>query len=295
MSASAEICVYEPVKKPIIVPTYPNGLNIYRNATFLARVVQPTNIINETGFHFINNPYGAFNITSSGGIVYVSRPELLARVPASSIKLEIAWKSVYQQINVHLLDADTFCSQNTSTVSCEAFTTRSSCKQSCGIGSRNSHCSWRSLNAKSEFKVCVADKKFCPNRKCDPLEQLGLELGHSICQYDCGAVTTVSLITMESTDIADSSCPCELNKDDLCFCEATTEAPETSSEQRETTNSDSSILNSVPSNQFKCGALCIFLYMTIMISLVVASIIGYTVVHNIKSPTSIEQITQTTN
>lgn len=184
----------------------------------MARVTQPLTNTEEGGFVLTLNPFNAFNITATGGIIYVVQPNFLAQaLPASIIKLEVSWKEHRRIINITLKHDTTRCNDLSERNEdfCARHENQISCESSCGVGSPNSRCQWRSHQGfellSNTFATCVSDLSFCSDSRCDPLEHLGSLFNYQICPQDCSQ-QVFGNVNSKSMGISSSS------KSNICTC-----------------------------------------------------------------------------
>lgn len=254
------------------VSLYPNVVEVYQSASFMARVTAPLTDPGKARFTLTSDQLGLFNITQQGGIIFVMRRDLLVEAhPTSKITIEVDWKEHRQQIVVTLKPEDVSCSEDGDNF-CARHDNQDNCEASCGVGSRNSRCKWRphqgsDLFSKT-FATCVPDLEFCSDQICDALELLGSSFNVHICPQDCSRQVFGNVNT-RAVGISSSSkgnvCTC----DDLeaCFCGPTVRneiistimelktTDETSTEASMTTTVISSTHDDLDEN--KCGPVCV--------------------------------------
>lgn len=206
---------------------YPDEVQLSQSASRFARVAQPLTDTTEVEFTLTANPFGAFDITPTGGIIFIMRPNVLAQaLPASTIKIEVTWKQHRQQINVFLKPETTQCSNSTANPTedfCARHDNQESCQSSCGIGAGNGRCKWRQHEGfeliSKVFSTCVPDLNFCSNQECDPLESLASSLNYLVCPQDCSRQVFGNLNT-NAVGISGSSksnvCTCDEFEDCVC-------------------------------------------------------------------------------
>ncbi|KAG4073758.1 hypothetical protein HA402_000982 [Bradysia odoriphaga] len=158
---------------------YPAQVTINRKFAFMARVAQP-NISGPIKPIFnISDDSGAFGITKIGGIIYVSNVSAIQSTIPSRMRIEIVVADLRKDANV-CRPTEISCSENDN---------KKACLDSCSVGTQGEGCQWRSSNATvvltTKYTTCSPNITTCPDATCDPLEQLGEQLGHLICPQDC--------------------------------------------------------------------------------------------------------------
>jgi hypothetical protein len=73
---------------------------------------------------------------------------------------------------------------------CSVHITEQNCTSYCGDGSITGFCQWRQSNDEpnklsANYSTCSYDLVYCPDKKCDPLEELAHKNGWYICPQDC--------------------------------------------------------------------------------------------------------------
>ncbi|XP_014298126.1 proto-oncogene tyrosine-protein kinase receptor Ret isoform X1 [Microplitis demolitor] len=188
-----------PPKKPI---SFPSSVTISRHSLQYFRVTQPYfKPPSKFNFSILNSKI--FNVTTKGGIVYVTNSSLL-QAASSKTSLTIQWNTPGHKLftasltlyimNTSTVLVNTSCANQTTAIhSCANAMTRKSCESQCGIGggslsnSTTSECIWRSNNAVNSammterYETCTADLVHCPDNICDELEHLDPR----ICPQDC--------------------------------------------------------------------------------------------------------------
>lgn len=214
---TSDICVVGVQEtNEVIDKLYPDEVFLLKSASRFARVAQPLQDTTEAGFMLSTNPFGALNITPTGGIIYVEKPGILAAAhPASSIKLEVTWKEHQkQQIDVIIQPENNQC-RNVKDI-CARHDNQADCESSCGIGSSDGSCKWRAHQGfelmSKIFSTCVPDLKFCSNEFCDQLEMMGSSLSQHICPQDC----TKNVIGSANTKLMGIS---GSSKGNVCTCD----------------------------------------------------------------------------
>ena len=88
-----------------------------------------------------------------------------------------------------------------STALCSKFDSEEICTSTCGIGSPNRWCKWRSDTTREtksgSYATCSPNFKTCPDRVCDEIEQQNIR----ICPQDCTGI----LIGVKTMHIINSS------------------------------------------------------------------------------------------
>lgn len=255
-------------KSHVTEKVYPDEVYLLQSASRFARVAQPLNDTDEAGFSLTANPFGVFNITTTGGIIYIANSNLLAQAhPASSIKLEVTWKEHQkQQINVIVQPNTAQCGNKTSNAIedfCALHNNQASCESSCGVGSRDGRCKWREHKGfelmSKIFATCLPDLEFCSNQICDPLEELGSRLGQNICPQDCSKQVFGNVNT-KAIGISGSSkgnvCTCDELAACLCGPVNVTEMESSSTGAPTTTKTTSSTPFPHVSRERICGLRC---------------------------------------
>lgn len=246
---------------------YAQEVTLLKSSSLFARVATPMNPTEETGFTLTLNPFEIFNITETAGIIYIARPNRLAQVlPTSSLKIEVLWKEHREQINV-VMKAETIGCKTTISIDefCSQHDNQKSCESSCGIGSKNGRCKWRSHRGSdlisSNYATCVSDLEYCADHKCDALEALGSSLGYQICPQDCSK-RVIGNVNSRSLGISASS------KDNVCTCNEFEEClcgPVITSSLTTELTPDKKIETTFihPHNELKCGVHCMTLLIVI--------------------------------
>lgn len=240
---------------------YPDEVQLSPSASRFARVAQPLTDTTEVEFTLTANPFGAFNITKTGGIIFITRPNVLAQaLPASTITIEVSWTEHRQQIKVFLKPKTTQCSNLTANPIedfCARHDNQESCQSSCGIGSGNGRCTWRQHEGfeliSKVYSTCVPDLNFCANQECDPLESLASSFSFNICPQDCSRHVLGNLNT-NAVGILGSSksnvCTCDEFED--CVC-----GPSNVTEDSTETAVTTTVIPLIISDGNKCGDLCL--------------------------------------
>lgn len=203
---------------------FPSNVYLSQDATVFARVAQPLHNTNATGFRLSSDFFGAFNITETGGIVYLARPSFLGQALSASVAiLEVIWKEQSHQISVTIQKGDANCKETSVEDFCARHETQEKCESSCGIGSGNGRCKWRSHQGfelmSSIFATCISDSDFCGDQQCDQLEMLGSSLKQQLCPQDCtqnviGGVKTKAL----GISGAPKGHVCTCDESEECLC-----------------------------------------------------------------------------
>ncbi|XP_046608465.1 proto-oncogene tyrosine-protein kinase receptor Ret isoform X2 [Neodiprion virginianus] len=184
-----------PVQHPI---SYPKNIRVARGSSQFSRIAAPSVSPNSAVVFTLRNSK-AFNITRSGGIVYVANTTELKSAP-SSITLKIEWRNrngtvSTTSLTVHLVNGSSCNRTSVGLHSCANAETEEICKSSCGVGSGSltsgnftPECSWRKNEASaasmvmtSRYETCSPSLSHCPDKTCDALE----ELNPRICPQDC--------------------------------------------------------------------------------------------------------------
>jgi hypothetical protein len=81
-------------------------------------------------------------------------------------------------------------SSNNEDFMCSVHITEQNCTSFCGDGSTTGFCQWRQSKAvpgilTSSYSTCSYDLTYCPDKKCDPLEELAHRNQWYICPQDC--------------------------------------------------------------------------------------------------------------
>ncbi|XP_037052203.1 proto-oncogene tyrosine-protein kinase receptor Ret [Bradysia coprophila] len=175
---------------------YPAQVTINRKYAFMARVAQP-NISGPIKPIFnISDDSGAFGITRIGGIIYVSNVSAIQSSPNKRHLVTVSWKkgpkAIPSRLRIEILVADLRKGANvckTTEISCSENDNKDACLDSCSVGTQGEGCQWRLSNAtlilSTKYTTCSPNITTCPDATCDPLEQLGEQLGHLICPQDC--------------------------------------------------------------------------------------------------------------
>ncbi|OXU23816.1 hypothetical protein TSAR_007538 [Trichomalopsis sarcophagae] len=184
-----------PVKQRI---DYPESVRLSRDSSQYYRVTQPQQRVNSKVVFSLRGPV-AFNITSTGGIVFVANASALLSI-SSKISLRIEWRTPDQKLSsttltVKIVDPTSTCKHNQMSVhSCANAKSAGECEGRCGIGTGTLNastadaggCIWRSNKANNStmtenYETCSSDLTYCPNYICDELEHLDPR----ICPQDC--------------------------------------------------------------------------------------------------------------
>ncbi|KAJ8680619.1 hypothetical protein QAD02_016406 [Eretmocerus hayati] len=178
--------------------TYPSESKVSKGSGQFYRVAQPFQKVSPDVIFTLRGPV-AFNITRSGGIIFVSNTTAL-QLLSPNISLRIEWRMPDRQvfsisITVMIIEPTEPCKQSQmSAYSCANSNTPNECESRCGIGTGTSNtstsnaggCVWRSNKANSSamtenYETCSPNISLCPNYVCDELEHLDLR----ICPQDC--------------------------------------------------------------------------------------------------------------
>lgn len=139
--------------------TYEAAVTLYNSTSRFARVAVPSNFydqLNETKidleYRIISNPLDAFEITKAAGIVYVKNTTIMHKqLPGTVLSLEIGWLNHNATIKVHLeANPGSFCNASTEDF-CSMHSSKKSCESSCGIGSAQGSCHFRSPDPSHMF------------------------------------------------------------------------------------------------------------------------------------------------
>lgn len=182
---------------------YDPKVTLYNSTSRFARVAVPSNFydqLNETKidleYRIISNPLDAFEITKAAGIIYVKNTTIMHKqLPGTVLSLEVGWLNHNATIKVHL-ESNPGSSCNASVEEfCSLHSSKKSCEASCGIGSAEGSCYFRSTDAsllfadpssfRETYPTCSPDLDFCPDNYCDPLEDMAYRENVQICPQDC--------------------------------------------------------------------------------------------------------------
>lgn len=221
---------------------YEPKVTLYNSTSRFARVTVPSNFydqLNETKidleYRIISNPLDAFEITKTAGIIYVKNTTIMHKqLPGTVLSLEVGWLNHNATIKVHLesnpgspcnASVEEFCSLHSSKKSCES---------SCGIGSVEGNCHFRSTDAsmlfadpsffRETYPTCSPDLDFCPDNYCDPLEEMAYRENVQICPQDCVlpenifGVHEIDKSRRRGLHMATSACTCRVTGQ--CDCVA---------------------------------------------------------------------------
>lgn len=116
------------------------------------------------------------------------------------IRLNITYANYSITVKVNIKDGNTSCFRSETEpeyTSCSKHYSQKKCLKYCASGSANGSCEWRppvteSKNLQINYGTCSPSLAFCPDRICDPLEQLGQKIGMHICPQDCTSFVTGS-------------------------------------------------------------------------------------------------------
>ncbi|XP_052864317.1 uncharacterized protein LOC128270932 [Anopheles cruzii] len=196
-------------KKDVASPAkvaYPKEAVVYDTSRKFARIAEPKNfkqLAQENGadatfFRLTSNPMDAFGITRIAGIVYLKNETAFSHQSLESRhEITVAWKNYSVTILVRMrknpdglhcggvpaVTGDDFCAVHPN---------QSSCLGSCGIGSLLGPCEYRVPEGppsftgwNEDYPTCSSGLTHCPDRFCDPLEEMGHREKIQICPQDC--------------------------------------------------------------------------------------------------------------
>lgn len=207
---------------------YPDFIEIYQNASFMSRVVEPNQVIldNKIIFKILKDPLDIFNITRTAGIVYVQNATQLASKLPAIYTIDIGWNNNHTKtIKIIIIKSNGTCGESMDIMEnfCSRFEFQDDCEASCGVGSKSGRCVWRSYNGTGHssdiFATCTPDIVSCSNGRCDSLEKLARRNGIQLCPQDCtenlyGVPHTQKMgISMAPSDLV---CSCDIHEHCIC-------------------------------------------------------------------------------
>ncbi|XP_076292685.1 protein kinase receptor Ret oncogene isoform X2 [Lasioglossum baleicum] len=180
--------------------SYPSSARVARIASRYSRVAKPSSEPHSS-VNFSIHGSSAFAITQKGGIVYVADEQLLKTEP-ENVTLKIKWNkkdrvvssSTTIRVSLASLSASKLdgCNRSDEQLrSCAKAEKVEKCESSCGVASGvlsndtfSGQCVWRHSNASGfsdHYRTCSPDLSYCPDNRCDELEQMDPR----ICPQDC--------------------------------------------------------------------------------------------------------------
>ncbi|KAH8323381.1 hypothetical protein KR067_006888 [Drosophila pandora] len=238
---------------------YEKDVSVYRTASAYNRVAQPDSFqdlmrMRSIRFNIVEDRSGAFDITPTAGIVYVRNPQALAEAPETIYFLNVTWMDKEQLahvrvINVHLVQGrpeNTSCELQLKSRSqtCAQVKYRSQCNQFCGLATGGGSCQWRGSSTAMfsiRYGSCVPEARYCPDRVCDPLE----ELNPMACPQDCTPANKI--VGPHSTNenkrgISSGSGTCICEDNGRCSCAPLDEEPKTKKPRKRKNETDAETL-----------------------------------------------------
>uniref|UniRef100_A0A0C9RNG2 RET protein n=1 Tax=Fopius arisanus TaxID=64838 RepID=A0A0C9RNG2_9HYME len=218
--------------KPI---SFPGNTTVSRRASTFARVAQPfVEPLATQIFTIVNSKI--FNITTKGGIIYVSDEAMLRSAPVR-IPLKVQWishnrKTLTQTVWVLVVDTAKAvvgsCFDQTEEIhSCANAATQKECEKLCGVGvgifmsnASTQGCLWRANNRShsitERYETCSPDRIHCPDHFCDELEYLD----HRICPQDCAIEEEITFGVMNKNGrgIKEAEGVCICTDEMKCTC-----------------------------------------------------------------------------
>ncbi|KAJ6647010.1 Proto-oncogene tyrosine-protein kinase receptor Ret, partial [Pseudolycoriella hygida] len=269
----------ESVEKVKIRPTvkYPKQVAINKQFTHMARVAQPEDmskiVESNYSFNITSDTSGAFGITEKGGIIFVRN---VSAISNGTHSLTVAWKRSPPPNTAAIEILVTELGQNASKCKsaekiCSELENKKKCMETCGVGTQGEGCQWRPNNAtlpvlSNKYATCSPNITTCPNKECDPLEELGESLGVLICPQDCtqhviGAATSNGGIGIKG---GVGLCTCDITG--KCTCASHDFVGRDSPKKK----SEAMVVPKVQSAQ--CGVPCIVLVILCPVTLTVVII-----------------------
>ncbi|XP_011500594.1 PREDICTED: proto-oncogene tyrosine-protein kinase receptor Ret [Ceratosolen solmsi marchali] len=230
-----------PLKQRIV---YPVVAQLPRNSSQFYRIAQPLHRVNSKVL-FALPGVEAFNVTSTGGIVFLANASALP-LNSTAMSLRVEWRTPDQRtfsttLTIKITEPTEFCKQNQMSIhSCANAKTINECEGRCGVGSGNSMtndhyaggCIWRSNKANNstmteKYETCSPDLTYCPNYICDELEHLDPR----ICPQDCAIESEVRFAEMNKggRGIRSGFGTCWCDDFTQCTCGASFRRPTTGS------------------------------------------------------------------
>lgn len=234
-----------------------------------------------------------FNITKTGGIIYVADDLNLKTSLPATYEINLSWffdiLNVTQTttIKIKVREASNECEETDDSVNlCSRHEFQPDCEKSCGVGSSNGLCRWRGYkeaenNATiqtytSEYSTCVpvsqnSKEPTCPDGICDHLEKLARSMDEYICPQDCTREQVIGVTEKKKQGIGKVhvNYVCACHADENCFCgipHSTTTTTTTTTEEPTTiivedSRDPQSIISDVSGYKTspECGSLCLMI------------------------------------
>lgn len=157
---------------------------------------------------------------------------------------------------------------------------KSACVRYCGVGTNGDNCKWRDNPIKTyiteQYGTCSPDFTYCPDKFCDPLEDLAHRERVYLCPQDCtdrmvgsaGSSTgSVGITSASRNCICDSvgACSCGLDDEDL----DRPKMPRRNKTKSDAANKKEDLTERTKQEAPKCGLVCLGLVVTCPLLIIV--------------------------
>lgn len=237
-------------------------------------------------FKLISDPTDAFNVTKTGGIIFIQNNTNLAEAFLNTPHEIVIGTNRGKEftIKVTIEEAERNCSDADIYLLCSQHEFQDDCESACGYGSKNGRCKWHAMredglnDGRTLYpNTCVPDIDKCPNNECDALERFASKLSKDeehpfyICSQDCTRKLQGSL-RQDKQGVGrvrkDFMCACF--EDEICHCDkghrtttTSTIVPIVAVDDENVTNNNPTVDREFFSRHPDCGIACIMVsYMT---------------------------------